>query len=163
MTDREFFISRRGDEFKMFQEVLRALPADKISYKPHDRSPSAADIMWIIAKEHEGCVQLLDEGKMEWKDVPPPKAASEIIKTFEQSWRALDERLKRTDEAAWNRNGKFLYQGKVVDEQPVGTSLWFMLFDAIHHRGQLTSYLRPMGGKVPAVYGPSADTKEQAA
>ena len=35
--------------------------------------------------------------------------------------------------------------------------LWGFLFDAIHHRGQLSSYLRPMGAKVPSIYGPSAD------
>jgi uncharacterized damage-inducible protein DinB len=162
MTDREFFISRRADEFKMFQEVLRALPADKIDYKPHDRSPSAAQIMWVIAKENEGCVQMLDEGRMEWKDDTPP-AASEIVKAFEQHWRAVDDRLKRIDDATWGRKGQYVYKGKVVGEQPIGEALWFMLFDGIHHRGQLTTYIRPMGGKVPAVYGPSGDTKEKAA
>ena len=35
--------------------------------------------------------------------------------------------------------------------------VWGMFFDAIHHRGQLTTYLRPMGGKVPSIYGPSGD------
>jgi uncharacterized damage-inducible protein DinB len=47
----------------------------------------------------------------------------------------------------------------MVSEQPVGTFLWFILFDAIHHRGQLSAYLRPMGGKVPSIYGPSADER----
>jgi uncharacterized damage-inducible protein DinB len=61
------------------------------------------------------------------------------------------------DEEAWNRTAQFYVNGKVVSEQPVGTFLWFILFDAIHHRGQLAAYLRPMGGKVPAIYGPSAD------
>jgi uncharacterized damage-inducible protein DinB len=41
----------------------------------------------------------------------------------------------------------------------VSQFLWFILFDAIHHRGQLSAYLRPMGGKVPSIYGPSADSK----
>jgi uncharacterized damage-inducible protein DinB len=36
--------------------------------------------------------------------------------------------------------------------------MWLALFDAVHHRGQLTTYIRPMGGKVPSVYGPSADS-----
>lgn len=44
-------------------------------------------------------------------------------------------------------------------ESPVGEFLWYLFFDAIHHRGQLAAYLRPMGGKVPAIYGPSADTR----
>jgi uncharacterized damage-inducible protein DinB len=163
MTDREFFISRRPEEFKMFDEVLRAIPADKLDYKPHDRSPSAAQIMWMIAKEQEAGVQLLDSGKTEWKDEPAPKA-NDIVSAFEKNWKAIDDRLKKIDEKTWSKKGQFIYEGKVMDEQPVGQALWLLFFDAIHHRGQLTSYLRPMGGKVPAVYGPSADTlQEQAA
>jgi uncharacterized damage-inducible protein DinB len=37
--------------------------------------------------------------------------------------------------------------------------MWDFFFDAIHHRGQLSTYLRPMGGTVPSIYGPSADSK----
>jgi uncharacterized damage-inducible protein DinB len=44
-------------------------------------------------------------------------------------------------------------------EKPIGEWLLFVLFDAIHHRGQLSAYIRPMGGKVPAIYGPSADER----
>jgi uncharacterized damage-inducible protein DinB len=47
----------------------------------------------------------------------------------------------------------------VVSEQPIGQFLWFIFVDAIHHRGQLSAYLRPMGGNVPAIYGPSADSR----
>jgi uncharacterized damage-inducible protein DinB len=62
-------------------------------------------------------------------------------------------------DAEWERNAQFFYNGKMVSEQPVGEFLWMIHFDAIHHRGQLTSYLRPMGAKVPAIYGPSADER----
>ena len=48
---------------------------------------------------------------------------------------------------------------KVAGEQPVGGFLWAFLFDAVHQRGQLTTYIRPMGGKVPTIYGPSADSR----
>ena len=46
-------------------------------------------------------------------------------------------------------------------EDSVGAFVWGFLFDLIHHRGQLTTYLRPMGGKVPSIYGPSADDSGQ--
>ena len=46
-------------------------------------------------------------------------------------------------------------QGRV--ETSLGDMLWGFLFDGIHHRGQLSTYLRPMGAKVPSIYGPSAD------
>ena len=61
------------------------------------------------------------------------------------------------DDASQNRNAQFLYQGQVVMEKPMMEFLWDFMFDAIHHRGQLSAYLRPMGGKVPSIYGPSAD------
>jgi uncharacterized damage-inducible protein DinB len=47
--------------------------------------------------------------------------------------------------------------GTPVWEAPLGDMLWGFLFDAIHHRGQLSAYLRPMGAKVPSIYGPSGD------
>ena len=48
-------------------------------------------------------------------------------------------------------------EGKVWQQAPLGGMIWSTLFDLIHHRGQLSTYIRPMGGKVPSIYGPSAD------
>ena len=59
------------------------------------------------------------------------------------------------------KQAKFLMGGAAVWEDAVGQMVWGMLFDAIHHRGQLSTYLRPMGGKVPSIYGPSADDPGQ--
>jgi uncharacterized damage-inducible protein DinB len=47
--------------------------------------------------------------------------------------------------------------GELLMEQSLGGFLWYLFFDAIHHRGQLSTYIRPMGGKVPSIYGPSGD------
>jgi uncharacterized damage-inducible protein DinB len=69
------------------------------------------------------------------------------------------EVVESMDDTAWDRKAQFFFNGKMVSEQPVSQFLWMILFDAIHHRGQLTAYLRPMGGKVPSIYGPSADSR----
>ena len=63
------------------------------------------------------------------------------------------------DDAAWERPAQFYYGGKMVSEQAGSAFLWMIHFDAIHHRGQLTTYLRPMGSRVPAIYGPSGDER----
>jgi len=65
--------------------------------------------------------------------------------------------LGTTDEATWSKNGRFLLDGQVRMEQPIGRFLWLLFFDAIRHRGQRSTYIRPMGGKVPSIYGPSGD------
>lgn len=51
--------------------------------------------------------------------------------------------------------------GDAVWETTMDEFVWGFLFDAVHHRGQLSTYLRPMGGKVPSIYGPSADDPGQ--
>ena len=57
----------------------------------------------------------------------------------------------------WDSPARLKMDGKVVWEATVGDMLFGFLFDAVHHRGQLSSYLRPMGAKVPSISGPSAD------
>ena len=57
----------------------------------------------------------------------------------------------------WGQSTKLYIGDKMIKEQPLGDFLWYMFFDAIHHRGQLSTYIRPMGGKVPSIYGPSGD------
>ena len=86
-----------------------------------------------------------------------PAPLEEMIALFERWSGELTEQVSQMDEAAWERTAQFYVNGKVLLEQPAGAFLWFILFDAIHHRGQLSAYLRPMGGKVPSIYGPSAD------
>jgi uncharacterized damage-inducible protein DinB len=156
MTLREFFVQRRRAEFPVFMRVLRALPEGQLSYKPDERSPSAEQLVWTLTGELKACLDVVAEGKAEWKGVPPPPLG-EMLALFEQWSGELTERVAEMDEAAWERPAQFYVNGKVVAEQPAGQFLWFILFDAIHHRGQLAAYLRPMGGKVPAIYGPSAD------
>ena len=69
----------------------------------------------------------------------------------------LKTRLSAVDDAKWKAPGDFRMGGQSVWSGSTQELCWGYLFDMIHHRGQLTAYIRPMGGKVPSVYGPSAD------
>jgi uncharacterized damage-inducible protein DinB len=80
-----------------------------------------------------------------------------MIAVYEKNAAELESRLAKLDDAAWDKKAKFLVEGNVAWEAGLGDMLWGFLFDAIHHRGQLSTYIRPMGGKVPSIYGPSAD------
>jgi uncharacterized damage-inducible protein DinB len=156
MTIREFFLERLQAESPVMLRVFKALPADQLSYKPHERSPSAEQLVWTITAELKACIDVAKEGKAEWRSIPPPPM-EEMIKMFEGWSKELADLIARMDDAAWDRTAQFYYQGQIVSERPAGQFIWFILFDAIHHRGQLSAYLRPMGGKVPSIYGPSAD------
>ena len=155
MNLRDFYLKRAKVEFPVFLKVLRELPAD-LSYKPHDRSPSAEQLVWTITNEMKALNDVVETGKADWADIKPP-SRDEMIGMFEKWSTELLDKVAALDDASQKRNAQFLYQGTVVMERPMVEFLWDFMFDAIHHRGQLSAYLRPMGGKVPSIYGPSAD------
>jgi len=158
MTIREYYVERRKAELPVFLKVLRALPADRMNYKPHERSPSAEQIAWTLTGELRSCLEVVRENRAEWKTEPAPPLP-EMIALFEKWSNELIEGVTAMSEENWQRPAKFYYNGQMVSEQPVEQFLWMVHFDSIHHRGQLTAYLRPMGSKVPAIYGPSADER----
>jgi uncharacterized damage-inducible protein DinB len=85
-------------------------------------------------------------------------AAGDAVESAQET---LAKRVARADDEAWGREAQFLMGGKVGWSAPLGAMLWEILFDAIHHRGQLSTYIRPAGGKVPSIYGPSGDDTGQ--
>jgi uncharacterized damage-inducible protein DinB len=157
MTMREFLQSRRKAEYPVFVNVLKALPAGRFDYRPHERSPSAAEIVWTLGRETTMCCGFVDNGEFNWVTEAPPADPEAILSAFQKNYMALDDRIGRMDESGWQEKARLTIEGKLYREAPVGEFLWYIFFDAIHHRGQLSAYIRPMGGQVRSIYGPSGD------
>jgi hypothetical protein len=153
---REFYKQCFETEKPTFLKVMKAVPSDQPAYTPHPRSTSAGDLVWLLAAELEDACTLIDRGEVNYVYRPAPPVADSIA-AYERHAAALESRLSNLDDAKWDSNAKLLMDGKVVWEATLGDMLFGFLFDAIHHRGQLSSYLRPMGAKVPSIYGPSGD------
>jgi uncharacterized damage-inducible protein DinB len=159
MSTREFFAERFKIERPGFEKVIRALPSDQLDYRPDPRNSAAGDIAFFMAMELKWLVDVFDAGEIRRDPKPPerPQSTQEIAAEYERQAAELEKRLATMDEAQWNRDAQMYFGDKLMRTMRAGDVAWMFLFDAIHHRGQLTAYLRPMGGKVPAVYGPSAD------
>jgi|SRR5215470_17426970 len=157
MNTREHLIECFKSEKPKFVRVLQAVPGDQLAYRPHPRSSSAGEIAWLLASELKDACDLIDHGKVDYVQTPPPRTASECVACYERNVGELERRLLGLTDSAWDKKAQFLVDGNVAWESPLGEMLWGFLFDAIHHRGQLSTYLRPMGAKVPSIYGPSAD------
>ena len=147
MTNREFHLQCRKNETNAFHRVLNALPHDKWDYQPHERSQSAARIVWTLVGETQVLIDLIDKGEFTF-GAPPDVPPAHLVRQFEQAWDTLLKKIEAADEATWNKTGRFLLNGQVRMEMPISGFLWMFFFDAIHHRGQLSTYIRPMGGKV---------------
>ena len=159
MTNKEFFKACLVSEMEATANVIAALNSDKLDYRPHPNSRSAYEIAehiiahafdFHIILTHESCDECL---------VMPFRDSSEGAQLLKQHWEKAIATVDAMDEASFNTvNVELLVSGKPFVTIPRGSMMWFFLFDVIHHRGQLTTYIRPMGGKNPAVYGYSFDT-----
>jgi len=158
-TTRDFFIKQFSPERPKFVKVIRALPEGKLDYKPHERSSAAGGIAWFLVLELRALIDLAKNHENHWQQSPGPKTAAEIATEYDKAAGELEAALASTDEASWAKESKMYVGDRLVTTAPLGETLWSFFLDAIHHRGQLTSYIRPMGGKVPATYGPSGDSK----
>jgi uncharacterized damage-inducible protein DinB len=157
MNTREYFIQCFKAEVPKFVRVLKAVPDANADYRPHPRSMAAKDIVWLLASELKDACEVLDKGEVSFTMSPPPATVAEAVAAYEKNAAAVKRRIAKVKDAAWKKPARFLMDGKVAWKAPLGDMMWGFLFDAIHHRGQLSTYLRPMGAKVPSIYGPSGD------
>jgi uncharacterized damage-inducible protein DinB len=153
---REYYQQCFEEEKPRFVKVLKAVPPDKADYRPHPRSTSAGDLVWLLATELRDACDLVDRGQVEFAPRPAPPVAQAVAE-YERNAADLEKRLASIDDRKWDGPAKLMANGQVAWETKLGDMLFGFLFDAIHHRGQLSTYLRPMGAKVPSIYGPSAD------
>ena len=97
-------------------------------------------------------IDALENGRADWPPWPTPESMKQIVETYAKQSASIAERLTRLPDARWD--GTLEFFGKQRTASPMA---WSFLFDIVHHRGQITTYLRPMGSTVPQIYGPSAD------
>ena len=163
LSNREFFIQRWQQEYPAFLRVFKGLPADRLDYRPHPRSRSAGEVMALLVSAQQSCIQLCQSRKsfysgLRWQEPATFGTRDDMISTYERDHNTLATHLLSLDDSGWNHQA-WLIQNKdeILLKDTVGGLLWISLFDTVHHRGQLSTYIRPMGGKVPSIYGPSAD------
>jgi uncharacterized damage-inducible protein DinB len=97
-------------------------------------------------------IEALENGQAEWNPPPMPATMNEVLGAYEKQSDAIVRRWKELPVERWNGNLEFF-----GNERPASPMAWSFLFDIVHHRGQISTYLRPMGSKVPQIYGPSGD------
>jgi uncharacterized damage-inducible protein DinB len=143
--------------------VFKALPAGALDYRPHPRSRSARELVALLVSAQQSCIELCRSRKsmysgLRWQEGARFDSRDEMIDTYEADHDNLATQLHTLDDGGWNHPA-WLLQGteEILLKDTVGGLLWIALFDFVHHRGQLSTYIRPMGGKVPSIYGPSGD------
>jgi uncharacterized damage-inducible protein DinB len=158
MTQKEALLEAWDREFKTTLKVLNAYPQNQSEFKPHERSRSAKELAWAFVIEGKALAEGLNTGQVDFRNLPsPPATFPEVLSTYEKTHRELEGRIKGLSDKDLEKMIKFPVGPKQMGDVPCGSLINMLLMDQVHHRGQFSVYLRMAGGKVPSIYGPSAD------
>jgi uncharacterized damage-inducible protein DinB len=151
MDEKTLFTKFWTDETNTTGKVLSRIPEGS-DYKPDPKSRTAQEIAWQVVCEEKMLIDALESGKAEWAPPPMPSSMKEVAAAYTRQSADVVKRLNTLPEAKWNGQLEFFGSQRVASSMA-----WGFLFDIVHHRGQISTYLRPMGAKVPQIYGPSGD------
>ncbi len=145
-------------EYPITLKVLRALPRDKGEFRPHPKSASARELAFTLVGD-QGMVAAAVKGELRMGEWPkmPDASYDALVQMFEKSCRDLISLLESTPDTRLSETTEFMTAPKQTSQIPISQLAWMALCDQIHHRGQLSVYVRMAGGLVPSIYGPSAD------
>lgn len=151
VDEKSLFTEFWTNESKTTRNVIARIPEGS-DYRPDPKSRTASEIAWQIACEEKMIIEALESGKADWAPPPLPSTMKAVLEAYQEQSARMGERLNALSAARWD--GTLEFFGK---RRPASPMAWSFLFDIVHHRGQITTYLRPMGSTVPQIYGPSCD------
>src|SRR5689334_14069457 len=141
MDEKALFTKFWTDETNTTGKVLSRIPEGS-DYKPDAKSRTAQEIAWQIVCEEKMLIEALETGKAEWAPAPMPPSMKDVAGAYERQSAEVVKRLSTLPDARWN--GQLEWFGS---QRPASPMAWSFLFDIVHHRGQISTYLRPMGAK----------------
>ena len=161
----EFLLAELNREVERSRRALEQAPEGKYDWKPHEKSMIfgylanmvATMPMWIIMQINQNELDVAPapgESKMENKRLD---TSAELIEALDKAAAGARSAFEQTTDEHLKTSWRLLAKGKVVMEAPRYEMIQDTINHWAHHRGQMTVYLRLMGAKVPAIYGPSAD------
>jgi uncharacterized damage-inducible protein DinB len=151
----QFLLRNVENEQKATRRVLAAVPAEKADYRPDPKSKTGFELAWHLASSEQFFANMILDGVLSAPGPRPEnvKTPADVVRYYDEVVIPVKDRLKSATADQY---------AKAIDFRGLMTApgvafLMIMLNHSAHHRGQLSVYLRPMGGKVPSIYGPSAD------
>jgi len=161
----EWLIPEFDEEMAATRRVLERVPNGKSSWKPHPKSMTLGRLATLVAELPAWTVNTLtlDELDIMPPGGPPPRfealeSTARILELFDRNAAAARAALAQASDPELKKPWTFKVSGRAVATNPKFTVYRrTVLNHLVHHRGQLSVYLRLTGVPVPAVYGPTAD------
>ena len=160
-TYRDMMLQGLQQEMQTTKKVVGAIPDARRDYRPDPKARTAWDLAWHLVTVDVQFLEEIAEGRfnMEPRYKDAPKTVAEMVTWYGKNFTRAMEKARAMSGEQLLKNIDFYG----IFNFPAFMYLSFVNNHSIHHRGELATYLRPMGSKVPCIYGPSADEEWKAA
>lgn len=157
MTERDHLLATFQREFETTHKVLKAYPAEKSELKPVEKMKNARELAWMLTLNQMVVIPTIAGDLKPGMFPDAPKTWNEVLQAHEKAHKDSVAKLEALTDEQMNKTIQLpVGPGKIADWR-VADALWFFMSDSVHHRGQFSVYLRIAGGKLPSIYGPTAD------
>jgi len=155
------FLLELNREYPATKACLERIPESLFEYKPHPKSMNMGYLSLLVAEIPLWITHMVTVGEIDFATFKhaSPKTNKELVKHFEENMTTARNALESASDEdlqgdfTLKANGQVLYTSKKITDIGVTLNHW------VHHRGQLTVYMRLNDIPVPSIYGPSADDK----
>ena len=162
MAIKDALLPEFDHEMATTRRVLERVPDDKFAWKPHAKSMTMGDLAGHIAEMLQWSGEILNQTEFDLGATPrqaeKPKTRAALLERFDQEVKAARAAIASKNDAEFMANWTLKRGAQELFTMPrAGTFRTFVMNHIIHHRGQLSVYLRMNDVPVPSIYGPSAD------
>jgi hypothetical protein len=157
----EEFYQELESEVRATRRCLELTPDRLYNWKPHEKSMNLGYLALLVADIPRWITYSIEKGEVDFATYPEFKLSSTdaLLKFFGTNVNDAKRSLMRVSPDVWDKTFSLKRSGQVLFSAPMKENIRSTINHWVHHRGQLTVYMRLNDIKVPSIYGPSADEK----
>jgi len=157
----QYYLQELNLEYKSTRACLERIPESMYDFKPHPKSMALGYLTLLVAEIPLWIKHMITDGEIDFVTFKhkSPKTTKEMVDHFEENMEAARKALQSTNDEDLQSPFSLKANGQLLYSAPKINDIGFTLNHWVHHRGQLTVYMRLKDIPVPSIYGPSADDK----
>jgi uncharacterized damage-inducible protein DinB len=157
----ELYADELKAEATATRKCLERIPVTLFDYKPHEKSMALGYLALLVAEIPNWIAYIIEKGEIDFATFQhfQPKTTQELVEHFDINMQAALQALKGMANEQFNDSFSLKNQGQLLFKSSKKTNVSSSINHWVHHRGQLTVYMRLNDIAVPSIYGPSADDK----
>jgi uncharacterized damage-inducible protein DinB len=155
------YLTELEAEVRATRNCLERVPETIYNWKPHEKSMTMGYLTLLVAEIPKWITYIVEQSEIDLATFPhyQPKTTADLVKHFDENIEGAKKALRKVTNETLNETFYLKSKGQVLFSSPKKENVWSSINHWVHHRGQLTVYMRLNNIAVPSIYGPSADDR----